>query len=852
MKYRTVNIVPSLPAELQCLKELAFNLHWTWNHEAIGLFRRLDPELWESSGRNPVSMLGAIRQERLARAARDKAFLAHMDRVYRGFKRYLRESEWFTVTHPEEKDLLIAYFSMEYGLTDCLRIYSGGLGMLAGDYLKSASELGLPLVGVGLLYQEGYFLQYLNPDGWQQEMYPKNDFYNLPVVVVRKGDGSPLTVEVDLPDGLCRIQVWRLEIGNIRLFLLDTNLPENSRGNQDITDRLYGGDQDMRIRQEIVLGVGGYRALLAMGLAPTICHMNEGHSAFMAVERCRAFMNKHGCTYEEARQITRTANIFTTHTAVPAGFDVFDRELIRKYWSGLMNQIGLSPEDFMLLGRGRSDPEDEPFNMAKCAIRHSSTRNSVSKLHQKVTRRMLQGLWPGYPEEDIPIDSVTNGIHTRSWISKDMSELFDRYLGPRWTEDPVDKSVWEYVDQIPDEELWRTHERRRERLVAFVRRALAHQLASRGRTEREINEARGVLDPKALTIGFARRFADYKRAGLILSDPERLKRILTDKERPVQILFAGEAHPRDDRGKMIIQQIVRFASDAAVRRHVTFIEGYDMNVARYLVQGVDVWLNNPRILQEASGTSGMKVVPNGGINLSIPDGWWAEAFDKDVGWAIGKGETYGDPEYQDRVESGTLYNILEREVIPLFYHREEDGLPRRWLRMMKNSMRKLCPVFNTNRVVHEYTERFYLSSARHYRELVQDNLARGLAAVRWKAHVRKNWDQVRVIEVDSGGIQSIEVGMNLKVRCTAALGKLTPDDVEVQLYFGPLDSNREIVSGRVIPMRCIGMDDGRHMYEGDMPCETSGMVGYAIRVLPRHPDVRTPSELLSISPGAEQ
>jgi len=852
MKYRTINVVPSLPDELRCIKELAYNLYWTWHHDAIALFRRLDPELWEATGHNPVAMLGSVRQERLLRAASDKAFLAHMDRVHRTFESYQTESEWFQASHPDESDILIAYFSMEFGLTECLRIYSGGLGILAGDYLKSACELGLPLVGVGLLYQEGYALQYLNPDGWQQELYPKNDFYNMPVQMVRSNDGSPLKVRVDMPEGPCQIQVWRTDIGRIGLFLLDTNLPENSPENQSITNRLYGGDRDTRIRQEIVLGIGGYRALLAMGLEPTICHMNEGHSAFMAPERCAVFMRRHGCNYEEARQITRTANIFTTHTPVPAGFDVFDRDLIGRYLGGFLRDVNLSLDDFMDVGRGRSDSKGEPFNMAKCAIRHSVVRNAVSKLHQKVTRRMLQNLWPGYAEEDIPIDYVTNGIHTRSWISKDMGELFDRYLGPRWSEDPVDQNVWAYIDQIPDEELWMTHERRRERLVAFVRRALANQIASRGATEREINEARGVLDAKALTIGFARRFAVYKRATLIFSDLDRLKKILTDSQRPVQILFAGKAHPRDDQGKSLIQQIIRVAADPAFRRHIVFIEGHDMNLARYLVEGVDVWLNNPILFQEASGTSGMKVVPNGGLNLSIPDGWWAEGYEKGVGWSIGKGEAYGDPTYQDRVESGAIYNILEREVVPLFYDRGEDGLPRSWIHVMKNSMRKLSPVFNTNRMVHQYTERFYLPLAKHYRELAADNLARGLAAVHWKEHVRRNWDGVRVLDVDSGNVETLEVGKVLKMRCNVALGKLTPDDVEVQLYFGSLDSNREIVNGRFMPMQFVSVEDGRHLYQGDMRCETSGLIGYVVRVVPRHPDVRTANELLSISPGSER
>jgi glycogen phosphorylase len=851
MKYRTINIVPSVPPELQPLKELAFNLFWSWNDEVIGLFRRLDPELWESSGHNPVAMLGSIKQERLTRAARDKAFLVHMDRARRSLEACVKESEWFRATHPDEKDLLIAYFSMEFGLTDCLHIYSGGLGILAGDHLKSACELGLPLVGVGLLYQEGYFRQYLNPDGWQQESYPRNDFYNLPIVPVLKGDGSALTVEVEFPEGPCQVKVWRAQLGHIRLFLLDTNVQANTRHLQDITDRLYGGDQEMRIRQEIVLGIGGYRALLAMGLEPTICHMNEGHSAFMSVERSRTFMDTSHCTYEEARQISRTANVFTTHTAVPAGFDVFHPDLIRRYFGGYVARIGLTLDEFLSLGRDAGNSREQGFSMATCAIRHSSTRNAVSKIHGKVTQRMLGHLWPGLPEQEVPIDSITNGIHIRSWISKDMGELFDRYLGPPWREDPVDKKVWDLVDQIPDEELWRTHERRRERLVAFVRQALTNQLASRGKSEREVNDARGILDSKALTIGFARRFADYKRAALILSDPDRLKRLITDKERPVQILFAGEAHPRDDRGKQIIQQIVRFASDPELRRHVTFIEGYDINVARYLVQGVDVWLNNPRMLHEASGTSGMKVVPNGGINLSVPDGWWHEAYEKGVGWSIGKGEVYGDLAYQDRVESSELYTILEQDVIPLFYAREENGLPRGWLKLMKTSMRTLCPWFNTNRMVHEYTERFYVPSARRYRELVASNLARGLAAVHWKEHIRRNWGDVKVLHVDGGVIDHVEVGMHLTVTCSAALGALSPEDVEIQLYFGALNSNREIVSGRVAPMRCVGRNNGYHVFEGEIPCDASGLTGYAVRVMPRHPDVKAPGEFLFMSPGAE-
>lgn len=840
----TYYVIPSIPERLMGLQDLAFNLRWTWDHETIALFRRLDRDLWETTGHNPVLMLGTIDQRRLREAEQDESFLAHLDRVHLYLELYMTEPAWFQRAYPEFKNMRIGYFSAEFGLTECLPIYGGGLGILAGDHLKSASELGLPLVGMGLLYQKGYFRQYLNVDGWQQERYPMNDFYNMPVLPAHREDGTPVAVEVDLPGRKVKAQVWRVQVGRISLFLLDTNLPENRPEDQDITDQLYGGDRDMRIRQEIVLGIGGMRALEALGIRPDVCHMNEGHAAFLGVERARMLLREHGLTYREARQASSAGNVFTTHTAVPAGFDLFDPGMIRHYFSDYAADMGVPFEVFVGLGRGNPNDSNELFNMAALALKHASYCNGVSKLHGRVARRMAHPTWAAFPESEVPVTSITNGVHIRSWISWEMVQLLDRYLGPRWMEDPTDLSAWDRVAQIPDEELWRTHERRRERLIHFVRRCLTHQLEQRGSSEHERKMAQEALDPEALTIGFARRFATYKRATLLLRDAERLQRILSDRERPVQILMAGKAHPHDNGGKELIRQVVHFARDEQVRRRFVFLEDYDVATARYLVQGVDVWLNTPRRPLEASGTSGMKILANGGLNVSILDGWWDEGYDPSVGWAIGNGEEYEDHEYQDRVEGAALYDLLEREVIPLFYGRGTDGLPRGWIAKMKASMRKLCPVFNTNRMVHDYVERCYLPAARRYHRLTEDGMEGARSLVAYKTRIREHWGEVRVEEVNGDAQESVSVGMPIRVEARVRLGSLDPRDVAVEIYHGPLDADRHFQDGMAVPMGWEKKDDdGCYLYRGEIPCEATGLRGYTIRVVPRHEDAVIPLEL---------
>jgi len=822
---------------LAILKELAHNLHWSWNHDTIELFRQLDPDLWNDTYHNPVRMLGTVRQEKLVLAARDEGFLAQLRRAYHELHDYLSGQTWFSTRYGANATTRIAYFSMEFGLTECLPIYSGGLGILAGDHLKSASELGIPLVGVGLLYQQGYFRQYLNADGWQQETYPDNDFYNLPIQLETDDAGKPVLVSVDFPERKVALRIWRVNVGRVPLYLLDTNTPENQPRDRKITYQLYGGDEETRIQQEIVLGIGGLRALRALGIEAAVCHMNEGHAAFLALERIRHAMGRDGLTFEEAFELVRAGTVFTTHTPVPAGIDIFDPQLVEKYFHGFYEQLGLSRDEFIGYGRWNSKNPYEQFNMALLRFGPPAGANGVSRLHGEVSRRMWQSNWPNVPLSEVPIESITNGIHTRSWISQEMSALLSRYLGPNWLRKPGDQTVWKNVERIPDVELWRIHERRRERLVAFTRARLADQLRRRGTNAKEIETAFETLGPETLTIGFARRFATYKRATLLLRDPERLKRLLLNEERPVQFVFAGKAHPRDNQGKELIKQLVHFGRQEGVRRRFVFLEDYDMSVARYLVQGVDVWLNTPQRPLEASGTSGMKVVPNGGLNLSVLDGWWVEGYETETGWAVGAGEEYNEPAYRDEVESKSLFDVLENEVVPLFYDIGSGDLPRKWIARVKSSMTRLAPVFNTNRMVREYTERFYVRAWEGWDALSADGHAKAREVARWKQWIRAHWDHVKIVRA-SIEREEIQAGTTLRVEAEVDLGQLRQEDVVVQVYSGPLDSDYNITEGSARTMRCVEQGkNGVCRYSGFIPCDESGLFGYLVRVMPHHPDL---------------
>ncbi|MCG3159108.1 MAG: Glycogen phosphorylase [Acidobacteria bacterium] len=870
---RTFTVTPFLPPELERQRDLVYNLRWAWNHDAIELFR-WDRDLWEKSGHNPALMLGAIDQDTLRAAASDEGFLAHLNRVSNDFNAYLKgESTWFRKRHGETGGPLVAYFSAEFGITDCLSIFAGGLGVLAGDHLKSASDLGVPLVAVGLLYQQGYFRQYLNEAGWQQEEYRDNDFHNLPLTLERNHDGEPLIVEVAYPGRKVAAQIWRAQVGRVALYLLDTNIAQNSRRDQDITDQLYGGDAEMRLQQEMALGIGGCRALEALGVQPSVYHLNEGHSAFLALERIRRLMETRQLSFAEAREAASAGLIFTTHTPVPAGHDYFQPDLMERYFAEYADSLGLSFRDFLALGRKDPNDDAEPFCMTVLALRLAQSSNGVGRLHGEVTRRMWRSLWPGVPEEEIPIGHVTNGVHFQSWISQEMDELYDRHLGPRWREEPADQSLWTRIRRISAEELWRTHERRRERLVAFARRRLREQLERRGAPQSEIEAADEMLDPDALTIGFARRFATYKRANLLLSDPERLARILNNAGRPAQVIFAGQAHPHDDAGKELIKQIIALSRRPEFRNRLIFLEGYDMAVARSMTQGADVWLSTPRRPLEASGTSGMKAAANGVLNLSTLDGWWDEAWDcglriadcgfenalisssiqafdqstirnpqSAIGWAIGRGETYDDPDYQDQVEAEALYDLLEGDVIPTFYDRGADKLPRRWIERMKASIGNLCHFFNTHRMAREYAERFYLPAAERRKQLMADGMARARSLAAWKNRVRDQWPKVRIESVTADSLDEVQVNGEIKAQAELSLGALTPDDVSVELYLGLVNADDEITEARAIPMRPVdGGGAGRYRFEASsVACCRSGLHGFTVRALPHHPDLITP------------
>ena len=843
-------VVPKLPESLEKLLEIADNIWWCWDPEAIDLFFRMDRKLWTECHENPRRMLGEISQTRLEdELAKSESFLAHLNRVHTKLHAYMACNTWFERNPQAPQELKICYMSAEFGLHESISIYSGGLGVLAGDHLKAASDLGLPLVGMGLLYREGYFRQYLNADGWQQETYPRNDFYNMPIHLERDETGKPLVIEVEFPGRMIKAYIWRCQVGRVPLYLLDCDHEENTPVDRAITGQLYGGDRETRIRQEIMLGMGGVLAMHAVGVHPTAYHMNEGHAAFMVLERIKELVQHEGLTFSEAAETVKAGSFFTTHTPVPAGNDMFDPGLVHQYFGKYCKDVGISMNHF--LGLGRQNPMDsrEPFCMTVLALKLGAGANGVSKLHGEVSRNMWAQTWKGLPEHEVPITSITNGIHTRSWISRDLADLYDRYLGPGWINSPDDQSIWKRIDEVPDTELWRTHERRRERLVNFARKRLHHQLISRGAPSHEVRFATEVLDPEVLTIGFARRFATYKRSTLLFKDIDRLKSILCNPECPVQLIIAGKAHPADTQGKELIRQIIHYSRDPELRNHIVFLEDYDINVARYMVQGVDCWLNTPRRPMEASGTSGMKAAANGALNISIPDGWWCEAESlAENGFSIGKGETYDSIDEQDLVESEALYEILEQEVVPIFYEHGRDNMPREWIARMKNAIRTICPMFNTYRMVQEYTDRFYTPCSVRRLELKHDGRKRAKELAAWKEKVHQNWSQIHFLNIGSGPTEGLPVGSDLHVYAEVHLGELTSDDVTVEIYEGDLDPHGQITLGKTETMGCAkDLGGGAFRFEGIIKCAQTGQQGFTVRIIPNHPDLARKHEVALVT-----
>jgi starch phosphorylase len=758
------------------LAELALDMHWYWNHSADEVWRQLDPGLWDLTY-NPWVILQTVSRDQLHRALADPGFRKKVDDLLQARRQETESPAWFQQNHPQNPLTSVAYFSMEFMLSEALPIYSGGLGNVAGDQLKTASDLGVPVVGVGLLYQQGYFRQVIDKDGAQQALFPYNDPGQLPITPLRQPNGEWLRLEIKLPGYSVWLRAWQVQVGRVKLYLLDSNDPANFPARRGITSELYGGGPELRLNQELVLGIGGWRLLNALGIKPEVCHLNEGHAAFAVLERARTFMEETGQSFEVARAVTRAGNLFTTHTPVAAGFDRFSPVLIEQYlgWYA-RDRLGISLHDLLALGRQNPNDSSESFNMAYLAVRGSGAVNGVSRLHGQVSRRIFTPLFPHWPENEVPIGHVTNGVHMSSWDSEESDALWTGACGKdRWR--GTLEAVEEDMRSLSDSRLWECRASARQSLIEYIRERLSRQLEASGASPEEVEAAKHIFDANTLTLGFARRFAPYKRPNLLLHDSERLLRILSDVQRPVQLLVAGKAHPADQVGQALIQGWTHFIRRTEARKHVVFLSDYDMLLTGQLVQGVDVWINTPRRPWEACGTSGMKVLVNGGINLSEMDGWWAEAYTPEVGWALGDGKEHGDDPAWDIAEAEALYGLLEREVVPEFYSRDANGIPVAWVARIRESMGRLTPRFSSNRTVREYTEQYYIPAARAYRERAADKGAMGVQLVKWQRALEQNWSNLRFGEVKVASDEGKHV-----FEVQIYLSGLDPNTVRVELY----------------------------------------------------------------------
>ncbi len=845
--FQIYNVTPTLPAALEPLREMTFNLWWTWEPSARRLFRHLDPELWNRTNHNPVRMLQLSRQARLEEVSQDKTFLRELKQVHDAFNKYLERKDTYGKTGAASAiKKPVAYFSAEFGFHESVPNYSGGLGILAGDHCKSASDLDLNFVAIGLLYRHGYFRQEIDKEGKQHAISLNQNFHQLPIREVQR-DGANLLISVQILDRQVHAKIWELRVGRVNLYLLDTDTPENNAEDKLITAELYGGDLEMRMRQEIMLGIGGVKALSALGIDAEVFHMNEGHSAFLALERIRLNVVEKKLDFYSALQVVAAANVFTTHTPVPAGNDSFPREMMRKYFGHFAKDLGIPFDEFFTFGQTRVDPSD-PFSMTILALRLSRHANGVSKLHGDVSRMIWKDVWAGVPVQEVPITSITNGIHTKTWMAPEFSALYQKYLGD-WEENLTNEDFWRRVMDIPDAQLWDTHQKLKRRLVDFVRERVRSQRQRVGESPQSIRNVNHVLDPEILTIGFARRFATYKRGALLFSDKERLKKMLNDTSRPVQFIFAGKAHPRDEGGKALIKEVYEFSREAGIENRVVFVEDYDSYIARRLVQGVDLWLNNPLRPHEASGTSGMKLAPNGGLNLSVLDGWWCEGYNGNNGWTIGSEIDNGTVEFQNEVDASSLYQLLENQIIPLYYAKPDGKLPLAWLQLMREAIRSVTPVFNTHRMVKEYAERLYLSAAKSHEDFSRDNCAAATDLSKWKSQIRKDWAQVRINEVQVGNQnrQDIPVGEALQLAARVHLGGVDPKHVRVEAYHGESE-NGGIKNPTVTMLNESGQNgDGSYIYQGTVPASESGAYGFSVRVVPTHPHLMQTHELRLIT-----
>ena len=835
--FNKITVNPQLPKRIEKLSEISNNLWWSWNTEFLRLFKTIDNDLWETCEKNPVKFLKQVSQERLEAVSKNVEFLKEYDKLARQFEDYMNsKNTWFANNYPENKNDLIAYFSAEYGLDRTIPIYSGGLGILSGDHLKSASDLGIPLVAVGLLYKNGYFHQKINGYGDQETEYINIELSNLPINPVKDKNGEDLIIYVKFPKRRLYLKVWQINVGRIKLYLLDSDIEKNNPEDRDVTLRLYGGDQEMRIRQEIVLGMGGTNLLTrALGLNPTIYHMNEGHSAFLILELIKNIIRDKQVSFDVARDIASSKTVFTTHTPVPAGNDIFPLDLVDKYFKDFWPRLGLDREEFLRLGMKPSQILEPGFNMGILALKVAGKKNGVSKLHGAVSRELFGDVWPDIAANESPITYVTNGIHTCSWLSPKLKELYNKYLMPYWQDNIHEDKVWEKINNIPDKTLWETHQDRKEKLLKLVKDNTTQRLRRSGYSYEEINEITSKLNPNALTIGFARRFATYKRATLIFKDLERITQILNNSEKPVQLIFAGKAHPADKEGQDLIKRIHEISMMPQFKGKIFLLENYNIAMSQYLVSGVDVWLNNPRRPMEASGTSGQKASVNGVINFSVLDGWWAEGYNQENGWTIGTNAEYNSYEEQDIADSQSMYRTLEDKIIPTYYNKNEEGISPKWIRIMKNSIISTGGKYSTARMLVDYTNNLYMPlcnlTKKYYKNV--DTVAEYNL---WKKNLYINWKDIKITQTNNLDNITIDAGNNIEVKCEVELPNVDLDNITVECYYGKILDNGIVENVSIIPMKLTGKDEENKKYEYTTKIElkTGGNYGYTFRVMPRH------------------
>ena len=835
--FNKITVTPQLPERIKDLSKIANNLWWSWNSEFLRLFKQIDIDLWERVEKNPVKFLKLVSQEKLNDILQDNSFLKQYDELLENFNNYMNsKNTWFSKKYPNNKKDLIAYFSAEYGLDEIVQIYSGGLGVLSGDHLKSASDLGVPLVAVGLLYKNGYFHQKINAYGEQEIVYKNLDISSLPIKEVKNDKNENLLIDVKLPKATLYLKVWSINVGRVNLYLMDSDIEQNEEEYRSITSTLYGGNQETRIQQEIVLGMAGTKLLKILGLNPTIYHMNEGHSSFLTLELISEIMQEKQVSFNIAKDIVSSKTVFTTHTPVPAGNDIFPTGLVETYFNKIWDKFGITKEEFLRLGMTpKADIEESGFNMGILALKIAGKKNGVSKLHGEVSRELFADVWPNIIAHESPITYVTNGIHTCSWLAPNLKRLYNKYLIPFWQDMIYDDNVWKNIKNIPDKELWDAHIDRKRKLLALVKDNTAERLKRNGYTYDEISKVVSGLNPNALTIGFARRFATYKRATLIFRDLERITQILNDSDKPVQIIFAGKAHPADKDGAELIKFINEVSMKPQFKGKVFFLEDYSIGMSRYLISGVDVWLNNPRRPMEASGTSGQKASVNGVINFSILDGWWAEGYNTNNGWKIGVNSNYDNYEVQDNDDSESIYTTLEKKIIPSYYAKNDSGYSDTWLNMMKESIITTGGKFSTSRMLVDYVDKLYMPlcnlTNKYYNDL--ENVTK---FNEWKRLVQERFNRISITQENNVDNETIDAGKVIKVKCSVKLPNINPDNIQVEVYYGQIAENGIVNNVTIIPMHRKDSNDEEkiYSYEAQVELTTGGDYGYTFRVMPKH------------------